>query len=479
MFAACMRSPLFIGSIGILLLFSFYAIGGIGCANIVPPQGGPRDSLPPVLLKSSPGDSTRNYGSTRLNFSFDEFIELDNWQQNLVISPLPVKPPEVDYRLNTMTIRLKDSLQPNTTYQLNFGNAIKDYNEGNVLKNFTYIFSTGPYIDSLELSGNVILAENGKTDSTLIVMLHANGNDSAVIHEQPRYITRLDGTGRFHFKNLPPVKFYLYAMKDDGGSRKYLNDKNLFAFADSAVFIQSKNNPVTLYAFQPKQTTRAVTPVSPGIGGRKLGGGATDRRLRYLTNLVNGQQDLLNDFMMTFEIPLKDFDPNKIRLATDSIFTPVTNYTLVKDSSNKKLKLTNTWKENTLYHLIIDRDFASDTSGKKLLKTDTLNFLSKKTSDYGGLKLRFRNLDLSKNPVLLIVSNEIIYKSYPLQSAELYQALFLPGDYELRILYDLNRNGIWDTGEFFGKHRQPEQVIPVQRRVLVKPGLENDVEIQL
>ncbi len=385
---------------------------------------------------------------------------------------------EVDYRLNTVTVRLKDGLQPNTTYQLNFGNAIKDYNEGNILKNFRYIFSTGPYIDSLELRGKVVLAENGKVDSTLIVMLHIHGNDSAIVKEKPRYIAKLDGQGNYVFKNLPPVTFYLYAIKDEGNTKTYNSDKQMLAFANGPVTLSGKNKADTLYAFQPKQPAKAPTISTPGIGNKKLGG-AADRRLKYTTNLVNGQQDLLSSFNMTFEQPLKELNTGLVRLTMDSTFTPVTNYALVRDSTNKKLTLTQNWKENTVYHLIMDREFATDTSGRKLLKTDTLHFLTRKTSDYGALKLRFRNLDLSRNPVLLFVLNENIYKSVPLQSAEFSQPLFLPGDYELRILYDENKNGVWDTGEFFGKHKQPERVEPVQRRILVKAGLPNEIDVQL
>jgi hypothetical protein len=127
----------------------------------------------------------------------------------------------------------------------------------------------------------------------------------------------------------------------------------------------------------------------------------------------------------------------------------------------------------------MNKDFAEDSSGKKLLKSDTLNFKTKKLTDYGSLTIELRNLDLSKTPVLLFVKNETIQRSFPLNSAVFSQPLFLPGEYELRILYDNNKNGKWDPGEFFGKHRQPEIVKPIQRRIIVKPGIENEFEIAL
>jgi hypothetical protein len=453
----------------------------VGCANIVPPQGGLRDSIPPQLIRANPGDSTRNFNSKRISFSFDEFVDVQNIQENLIVSPTPNRNPFVDYKLNTVTVRLKDTLEPNTTYSLNFGNAIKDNNEGNVLKNFTYIFSTGPYIDSLELHGKVILAETGKADSTLIAMLHTGSDDSAVIRNKPRYIAKLDSAGNFTFKNLPPATYYLYALEDQSGTRLYLSDKQLFAFADKPITVQEKTEPVTLYAYssnEKENAQKSTTLQGLSLGSRNRPGASADKRLKFQTNLINNQQDLLSDFIMTFDQPLRLFDSSKISLRTDSTFAPVT-YSLVKDSSNKKLQLTHSWKENTVYHLILDKDFADDSTGKRLLRTDTLTFTTNKTSDYGVLKIKFHNLDLSKNPVLLFVTNNNIFKSFPLSNADFFQPLFLPGDYELRILYDANKNGRWDTGVFFGKHLQPEIVKPIGRHITVKKSWQNEMDIAL
>ncbi|HMK24978.1 MAG TPA: Ig-like domain-containing protein [Chitinophagaceae bacterium] len=451
-----------------------------GCANMIPPQGGPRDSLPPQLLKSTPGDSTRNFTGSRITFSFNEFVDLQNAQENLLVSPTPKNNPDISNKLNTVTVKLRDSLEPNTTYSLNFGGAIKDYNEGNVLNGFTYIFSTGNYIDSLELHGKVILAETGKVDSTLVVLLHTSNADSAVVNERPRYLAKVDGKGNFVFKNLPPKTFYLYALKDEGGMHRYFNDKQLFAFADRPVTTQLKTEPVTLYAYASKPSALQTVLASLNTGNKKkTPAESADKRLKYQTNLINKQQDLQGNFIMTFEQPLRSFDSSKIRLYTDSTFDPVADHKFEKDSSNRKLQLTVAWKENTLYHIILDKDFAVDSFGRKLLKTDTLSFKTKKQDEYGSLQLKFRNLDLAKNPVLQFISNDFIYKSFPLSSSSFSQSLFLPGEYELRILYDDNKNGKWDPGDFFGKHKQPEIVKPVERKITVKAAWQNEVEIAL
>jgi Bacterial Ig-like domain len=470
----------FISFIALLSIVSLSVITGPGCANIVPPQGGARDSIPPKLLKANPGDSTRNFTGNRIAFSFNEFVTVQNIQENLLISPTPKILPSVDYKLNTVTVRMKDSLESNTTYSFNFGSAIRDVNESNVLREFTYVFSTGKYIDSLELRGKVLLAETGKIDTTLIVMLHTSPNDSAVIKDRPRYISKLDGQGHFIFRNLPPATFYLYALKDEGGTHRYLTNKQLFAFTDKPVAVQGVNDSITLYAWAAlSQTAPPPTLPASNFGNRKLLGSSADKRLKYVTSLLAGEQDLLSDFTMLFEQPLRSFDSTKMRLYTDSTFTPVANYSIKKDSTGKKLVLKNDWKEKTRYHLILDKEFADDSTGKKLLKTDTLSFKSKELIEYGVLKLTFRNLDLSKNPVLLFILNSTVVKSFPLTNALFTRPIFLPGEYELRILYDANKNGKWDPGEFFGKHLQPELVKPIDRHITIKAGGENEFEIAL
>src|SRR5258705_1083612 len=159
-----------------------------GCANMIPPTGGDRDSLPPLLLKVTPPDSSKGVTTKTITFTFDEFIDQpQDIFKNLIDEPNYSMPPAIESKLKTLTIKIKDTLEPNTTYYYNFGDAIKDINEGNILHNFSYIFTTGSTLDTLQLSGKVLLAETGGIDSTLIVMLHKSGEDSAVVNENPRY----------------------------------------------------------------------------------------------------------------------------------------------------------------------------------------------------------------------------------------------------------------------------------------------------
>lgn len=467
----------------IIIVIAQFQVFTVGCANMVPPTGGPRDSLPPTLTKVNPRDSTRNFTGKKIVFEFDEFIaQPENVQENLLVSPVPKLAPNVTSKLRTLTVTLRDTLEENTTYSINFGNAIKDINEGNVLKNFTYVFTTGSAIDSLTVSGKVIVAETGKTDSTLIVVLHRNTDDSAVIKERPRYVAKVDRDGNFIFSNLPPGTFALYAFKDEGGQRKYMNKSQLFAFADSLVNTQNTKS-FTLYAYTEKEEKQEETkPKAPGITRptpNKGTGAVQDKRLRIETNLSNQELDLLGNLEINFRAaPLKYFDSSKVRFVTEK-YEPLTGYQFITDTSNKKVTLQYKWEANTAYNLIVDKDFAEDTLGHKLLRADTLNFRTKKESDYGLVRLRFLNLDLSKNPVLQFVQGDQVKFSHVFTDRNFYAKLFTPGEYDLRILFDTNKNGVWDPGEFFGKHLQPEKAMPVPRKLNVKANWDNEIDITL
>ncbi|MGZ3838654.1 MAG: Ig-like domain-containing protein [Flavisolibacter sp.] len=461
--------PFFTISLVAVFMTTALLFGG-SCANIIPPQGGPRDTIPPRLLNAEPRDSTLNFREKKITLTFDEYVDLQDVQNNLLFTPLFQNNPRVDVKGKSININFKDTLERNTTYILNFGNAIKDFNEGNVLKNFTYTFSTGPRLDSLELKGKVILAQTGKTDSTLTVILHKNLKDSAVMNQRPLYATKLDANGNFHFHNLPSGTFAIYALGDAGISRRYQTKTQLFAFLDSPVTVGAHDSLLTLYAYRETQPT---TPPASGLPARAPGKG--ENRLIFTTNLVNNQQDLNNDLVIRFTTPLRRFDSSRFILSTDSSFTPV-SYTVKLDSTKKEISLHTSWKEATRYNLLLDRDFAMDTAGRRLLKTDTLNFMTRGPNDYGSISIRLRNIDLTRNPVLLFIQNEQVVYAASVKSGSFSASRFAPGDYELRILYDTNDNGKWDPGHFFGTKKQPELVHPIGDKITVKPAWDNSYE---
>lgn len=447
--------------------------GTTGCANIIPPQGGPRDSLPPVLVEATPADSTVNFRGNRITLNFNEFVDLQDVQGNLLFTPIFENTPVVEARLRTITIRLRDSLEANTTYVFNFGNALRDFNESNILRDFTYRFSTGPALDSLQLSGNVLMAESGKVDTTLIVVLHRSQDDSAVYHQRPRYVSRVDGKGNFRFTNLPRDTFAIYALGDAGILRRYTNPSQAFAFSDRPVV--SGTDTVRLFAYNEVagNATRTAT-TTPAAGNT-----AADRRLRFATSISGGQQDLLTPLEITFERALRQLDTGRIVLLADSAYHAVTNYTWSLDTSRKVLHLQHTWTPGRSYHLVAQQDFAEDSLGRKLLKADTISFRTRRTEDYGAINLTLNQADTALNPVLQFVQSDKVVFSVPIKSGRFVQQLFLPGEYELRLLYDRNGNGKWDAGQFFGVRRQPERVLPLNREINVKADWANEFTVDV
>jgi hypothetical protein len=154
-------------------------------------------------------------------------------------------------------------------------------------------------------------------------------------------------------------------------------------------------------------------------------------------------------------------------------------YTTALDTTRKILTLQTTWQPGQLYQLLLNKDFAEDTLGRRLLKGDTLSFNTRSPEDYGAINIRLRNLDTARNPVLQFVQNDAVVFAVPVRSGVFRQQVFLPGDYDLRILYDNNGNGRWDPGQFFGTKRQPETALPIERKITVKPALDNDFDLSL
>ncbi|HMJ47065.1 MAG TPA: Ig-like domain-containing domain, partial [Ferruginibacter sp.] len=418
------------------------AVGG--CAQISAPTGGAKDTLAPVLLKSEPANYSTNFSGNKIILTFDEYINVENISENVLVSPLQKNNPIISYNFRTVTVRLRDTLLPNTTYSINFGNALKDLNESIPFENFTYIFSTGNNIDSFSQEGKVVLAESGKTDSTLIATLYRDLNDTAVQKHRPLYIAKVKSDGSFKFNNIPAGTFRLYALRDGDGGKTYNSKTEAFAFIDSTILIGEENPPRTLYAYEEVKTV-------PNTSIKKT---LAEKRLRYTTSLMAQAQDITQPLEISFNNAVKDFDEKKIVLL-DTNNLAINNTTFTFDSTRKKVQLKTTWLADYDYALVIPKDAVEDSSGNVLLRSDTILFTTKKLEDYGSVVLRFKNIDLTKNPVIQFISAESVKFSFPLTGNEWSGKMFMPGEYELRILYDTNNNGHWDPGNYAAKI-QPE-----------------------
>ena len=224
----------------------------VGCAKRGSITGGSKDTIAPVMKVSFPKNFSKNFKGNEIKLVFDENIKLKNLNKQLIISPpmkyepsiLPTTPTK------TITIKIKDTLQPNTTYSFNFGQSIADNNEGNPLNQFKYVFSTGDYIDSLSLGGTIKSAYDKEVESFVSVMLYDvndNFKDSVVYNNNPRYVTNtLDSLKTFRLENLKAGKYLLVAMKDYNSNNKYNSKTDKIGF--SKEFITIPND--TLYELE-------------------------------------------------------------------------------------------------------------------------------------------------------------------------------------------------------------------------------------
>ena len=465
--------PNFRTSFPLFVLFVVISIiMGQGCANIVPPGGGPMDTIPPMMIRATPQNAALNVKSAKIQLQFDEFVELKNPSEQIIISPYPEKQPTIEAKLKTVSIRLKDSLLPNTTYIIDFGNALADINEGNIQKNIRHVFSTGNFIDSAVLMGRIILAETGKADSTMWALLYPKEEDSTVAKTSPAYITRLNARGYYRFDHLPAGRFYLYGLKDADGNKRYNQPIETFAFLNDAITLPQDSIAQTLYAFATEKEKKKEA--ASQIKDKKQ-----SEKITFQNNLSGGALDLLDTFSFVFNRPITTLDSNGIQLYEDSLAEQKA-FTIKLDSSKQRLLLRAAWKPGSNYRILLQKDFAKDSSGLTLGKNDTLKFRVKNEKEYGSVRIRFKQLDLSRNPVLLWYQNEAIVNSYPLAANEFYLKLFRPGTYAIALLYDANANGVWDAGDFFSKpRRQPEIVQAIDKQIVVKENWDNEVEIEL
>ena len=444
----------------------------VGCANIVPPAGGPKDTLAPYLIAAKPKDSSTNVQPKEILIGFNEYITSADIQNNLIVSPTIKTTPLVDVRLNALRIRFNDSLSPNTTYSLQFGNAIKDVNEGNIAKNFTYVFSTGDQIDTGRLVGYVHLAETGLIDSNLIVVLHPSGNDTAIFKNKPFYYSKLDGKGRFEFRFLPYQNFQLFAIPNDY-SKKYDDSTKVFAFLDKNISATTTIDTLHLYAFQAyKKTEKKKTSTTASSKKQTVAG------LKYTKSLEGNEQDILKPINLQFDTRIKLNDSFPIVL-TDTLNKLVEDFQVNVDTINNSVQISHNWSHEEKYHLIIPQKSISDSLHTYLVKTDTLKFSIKPASAYGTVLIRTNGFQQFKHPVLLLTQDDKIKYSYSITQPIIRIPLMLPGDFVVKLLEDDNNNGTWDTGTYGKSKQQPEKVILLGTNISIKADWENEFNIIL
>ncbi|MCL9808213.1 Ig-like domain-containing protein [Flavobacterium luminosum] len=513
----------------------------VSCAKRGSITGGDKDVTPPKIVSSYPENFSKDFNTNTIKINFDEYIKIKDLQKNLVVSPLMKTPLTVlpqGSASKQMIIKINDTLQPNTTYSFNFGPSITDNNEGNPIKQFKYVFSTGKELDSLTVEGFVKDSYEKVTDKYVNVMLYEVDDtftDSIIYKQTPRYITNtLDSTTTFKLDNVKAGKYKLIALKEKAANYKFDPTKDKIAFYNQTITVPDPSI-FELELFKEVPAFKAHRP-SQASGNRLLLGyegnpkdviiTATRNQEKVqvistkLTNKDSLQlwfQPLKNDslkltvsnkgidkifalktrelkqdslkitaktkgivgfndkFILHSETPLTKFDESKIRLTK-------------KDSSTVQFKkhydvFHQDWEflfdkePNEKYTLTLLPEATEDYLGQK---NDTLTFQvnTKSLEDYGNLKLNLKNA--KSLPVIVELTNEkgeTIVSKYT--ETTLVEFLLLePQKYSLRVIYDENKNQQRDTGNYL-ENRQPEEVYHFPNEIDLRANWDVNQEIDL
>lgn len=221
-----------------LLLFTLALVAA--CARMGNPDGGWYDETPPRVVGASPTEKATGVKTRKLHIRFNEFIKIENATENVVVSPPQLESPDIKAGGKSIDIELKDSLKANTTYTVDFSDAITDNNEGNPLGNYTYSFSTGEHIDTMEVSGWVLAAENLEPVKGILVGLYANLADSAFRTQPMLRVAKTDGRGHFVIRGIAPGKYRVYALQDVDGDYHLTQKGEEMAFNREIIVPSSK-----------------------------------------------------------------------------------------------------------------------------------------------------------------------------------------------------------------------------------------------
>ena len=500
------------------------------CAKRGSITGGLKDTLAPVLNASFPKNYTTNFKGTEIKLTFDEYIKLKDLKKQLIISP-PLKNEPLILPTTVskyITIKINDTLQPNTTYSFNFGQSIEDNNEGNPFSQFKYVFSTGAYIDSLTLSGSVKDAYDKEVESFVSIMLYDVNdtfNDSVVYNENPRYISNtLDSLKTFKLENLKAGKYLLVAMKDYNSNNKFNPKKDKIGFkkqfitipTDSVQELKIFKEVLPYKAYKPVQVSgnRLVLPYEGKTNDVKItlkNGSAilptiitkfpkkdslqlwfkplkvdslamvvakdkykADFNLKIKTqkkdsiNITAVQSGILNfreQFTLESATPLIKFDNSKVKLINkDSVSVA---FTTKYDDFNQQLFFDFKREASENYTFKIMPGALIDYLERP---NDTLNFkiATKNLSDYGNLAVNLQNV--KQFPVIVELTTEkgdVLATEYSENSSKVEFNLIEPALFWLRVIYDDNKNKKWDSGNYL-KKRQAEEVIYFSKAVDVR-----------
>ncbi|HEX9825962.1 MAG TPA: Ig-like domain-containing protein [Flavobacteriaceae bacterium] len=500
----------------------FVVIAIASCANRGTPSGGEKDTEPPKIIKSEPDNFSTNFKGNEIRIYFDEYIKIKNLQKQLIISPPMDFQPDITplgSASKYIKIKILDTLQPNTTYAFNFGQSIVDNNEENPYPYYRYVFSTGSYIDSLSVSGQIVDAKERTTDKFVSVMLYemdSTYTDSIIYKEKPKYITNtLDSVTTFKIDNIKAGKYKLIALKEENSNYTFQQKTDKIGFYEGVVNVPT-DSLFTLKLFKETTDFKALRPKQEA--GQKIifgyEGDYKDVQIELLDNVPEDfehriTKDPKTDTLYYWYKPKLELDStrfvvkNKTYLDTltfkfkelkkDSLEIKALQSSILHFNQDFQLQANIPFAKIDEQHIsILDRDsvkvpfistfqdmensytFKFDKKEADVYKiqmlpntfedffgntNDTLKYTLKtnKKSDYGNIRVRLIN---AKFPLIVQLVDEkgiVAYEKYTTESNIVDFNDLVPRQYYLRAIFDTNGNQKYDPGNFL-KHLQPERV---------------------
>jgi uncharacterized protein (DUF2141 family) len=514
------------------LLLLLVIVSTLNCARKGSPTGGPKDTISPIMVTATPEYEAINFTSKKIKLQFDEYVKFKDLNKQLIVSP-PLKHASditpVGTASKKITIEINDTLKENTTYSFNFGNSIVDNNEANPLGSFKYVFSTGSYVDSLEIYGTIRNSYEREFDTNIAVLLFEvtdSYTDSIIFNEKPSYMTNTLDSIAFDITNIKDGTYQLIALKDFNNNYQYDPKEDKIAFSENYLNIPI-DSFFTLNLFKEVQEFKLKRPLEKRVGKIIFGFEGDKKGLdiqlitktpkdfnsflakekdkdtlnfwftpfeadslqflikkdsferTYTVKLRTKKQDSLeievpikntlhpkDTFYLESNFPFASVDPENIFITDQDTLAVKFNPSFNKEKS--KLYINFDRSRNSSYQIDILPSAFQSFYGKT---NDTLQYVLK-TKDieaYGIFELAIKNQNNKPLIIELLTGqkDKVVLRRITSKS-ETYEFVDLkPASYLVRIIFDDNKNEKWDTGSFL-KKIQPERVFYYETEIKLK-----------
>jgi len=353
------------------------------CAHPVNPGGGPKDPDAPVVLSSFPENGSANFNTDKFTVEFDEFIMLEDIHNQALISPPLFERPDYKVKGKSLQVKFNEELKPNTTYSVYFGDAITDITEGNPVSNYTYIFSTGSYVDSLSLQGKVVDAFNHQPIEECFVMLYKDDNDTISLDSlplliRPYYLSKTNEEGRFRFNGLGVDEYLLFAVMDMNSSLSFDQPNEQIAFVDSLIspsFVKKEEIDTTLI-------DSAIAVITDTVSSL------------ISDSLLNAKDNLFSEQLETYELFLYTEKDTLLKLLSSKVIRENTlQFVFNLPANNVKITPLNYADREQWYIIKTSAESDTITWFYKNLPSDTLEVLMMQEAD----TLEYLNIRLNKH----------------------------------------------------------------------------------